>query len=515
MAASANVSVRYIPGTGNNTATSVAISGNILTVTLSTNATGAVNATAADVLKAVVNNPEASALAANYSVPGSASGFTAATIAAVAASGAPKTTAPAQFNVRTFGAVGDTQTKDTAAFQKALDACAAAGGGEVVVPAGNYTVGSLVMGSNTTLRLEKNVFVIESPDVEDYPIWDGRFEGASAPVRRALISANKANHIAIVGPGGLVATAGFAAQRYPRFPARPPVVVEPVDCNDVILDGFSIQYDRSTSPQIWCVHPNFCTNAVAKNLYIRSQGTNGDGLDIDACNNFLVDHCDISAGDDAISIKSGRGMDAVRIGKPCENVIIQNSTLVSTHFAAVGFGTEISGGVRNIKIQNCTMSGVQNCIFIKSRDGRGGYMEDITGENLTINKSPTFIGIDLVSKGTQASEPVPGDIEKWTLVRNLTFKNIKVNNVTNLVETQRSAAGTGVSPDRPIDGLTLENITGTCTRSGITLTNVLNAHFSGINITGYNGPLMTLTNVTGTGLDNVTVGASAPAPAKP
>jgi len=392
---------------------------------------------------------------------------------------------------------------NTEAFQKALDACGKAGGGEVVVPEGNYISGSIEIHSNTTLRLEKGVFVIETSSIDQYPLIAGRFEGATTQVHRGMIFANKASHITIAGPGGFVANSSIARLRNPRAP----VVVETVECNDVTFDGFNIQYDLPVNTDIWCIHPLYCTNVMVKGLYIRSQGTNGDGLDIDSCAKVTVQNCDISAGDDAISIKSGRGMDAVRIGKPTEDVVIKDSILRSVHFAAIGFGTEISGGVRNISVSNCTISGVQNAIFIKSRDGRGAIMENITMDNITVDKSPTFIGIDLISKGVQASEPVPGDVEKWTLVRNITFKNIKVNNVARLIETQTSrptaaiVGGPGVPPERPIDGFTLSNITGTC-GSGITLANVVNAKFSGINVTGYSGALLTLTNVTGTGLDS-------------
>ena len=418
---------------------------------------------------------------------------------------------PVQFNVRDYGAVGDNKTKDTAAFQKALDACAASGhGGNVVVPAGNYLIGSVEMHSNTTLELEKGVFVIESSDVNDFPIIDGRFEGATTQVHRGMIYANKASHIAIVGPGGFSASSAIGSLRNPRAP----VGIETVSCDDVTLDGFSYQYDAPVARDVWCIHPMFCTNVLVKNIYVRSTGTNGDGLDIDSCSKVTVQNCDISAGDDAISLKSGRGQEAVREGKPTEDVIIKDSKLASVHFAAIGIGTEISGGVRNVTISNCTISGVQNAIFIKSRDGRGGFMDNITGENLTVEASPTFIGIDLMSKGIQAAEPVTGDVEKWTKVSNITFKNIQVNNVRTLVETQHSNTGEGVAPERPIDGFTLTNITGTCQR-GITLTNVLNANFSNIKVTGYNGPLMTLKNVTGNGLEGASPAPAMDAPGKP
>jgi len=126
--------------------------------------------------------------------------------------------------------------------------------------------------------------------------------------------------------------------------------------------------------------------------------------------------------------------------------------------------------------------------FIKSRDGRGGFMENITFDNLTVSNSPTLVGIDLTTKGIQATDPVPGDVEKWALVKNIRFNRVKVDNVQALV------VGKNVPPERPIDGFALTDITGTCGK-GITLSNILNAKFDGINVTGFSGALFTTNNV--------------------
>ena len=397
---------------------------------------------------------------------------------------APETKAP--LNVRSFGATGSGTNKDTAAIQKALDACVAAGGGEVLIPAGNYLVGSIVMGSNTTLRFETNATLTGSPDREDFPLMNVRWEGEWRQGRRALIFATNATHIAITGAGSIIGPPLSLAQlRNPRGP----VIIELIECKDILLDGFSVTYQR-----LWGIHPTYCSDIIARNLRIRTTQTNGDGIDVDSCQNLLIEHCDIDAGDDAIAIKSGRGMEAVRIGRPTQNVIIRDCTLGSS-YAGVGIGTEISGGARNIRVENCAFTHGANGIFIKSRDGRGGFIENVTGENLTIlGRCGAFLGIDLITKGIQAAEPVTGDVEQWTAARNISFKNIKVEGVPTLI------AGRSISPARPLDSLTLSNITGTCQR-GITLANVVNADFKDINVTGYNGALLSLTNVTGTGLE--------------
>lgn len=389
-------------------------------------------------------------------------------------------------NVRDFGATGNGTTKDTAAIQKALDKCAQAGGGRVVVPNGIYLTGSLVIGPNTTLDLSSRANLIGSPDIADYPLVKVRWEGEFREGHRALISATNAANVTITGNGAIMGPPLTLSQlRSPRGPA----LIELTGCTNALLEDFTTQYQ-----QLWSIHLLFCQNFTARDLTIRTINFNGDGLDIDSCNGVTIEDCDINTGDDAIALKSGRGLAAEKLGRPTENVVIRNCRLQSSIFAAIGIGTEMSGGIRNVKIQNCVLAGKQNAIFIKSRDGRGGYIENISGENLDVLQSPTFIGIDLVRKGIQASDPVPGEIKKWALVQDLSFKNIQVHDVNELIN------GTNVPTDRPLDGFTLSDVSGSCSH-GIMLSNMKHVKLSQIRVSGYQGPLLRTENVSGTGLD--------------
>ena len=215
------------------------------------------------------------------------------------------------FNVRDTGARGDGATKDTAALQKALDACAAAGGGEVLVPAGHYLTGSLVLGANITLQLDKDATLTGSPDAADYPLEQGRFEGEFTSVHRALLSAHEADHVAITGPGTLVGPpVAVASLRKPRGP----VMIELTECNGVRLEDFTVHYQR-----LWSVHPLLCRDVVVRHVTIRSSLTNGDGIDVDSCSGVLIEQCDIDGGDDAISLKSGRGLAAMKMNRRTKN----------------------------------------------------------------------------------------------------------------------------------------------------------------------------------------------------
>ena len=389
-------------------------------------------------------------------------------------------------NVLDFGAKGDGVTKDTAAIQKALDACAENGGGTVLVPEGVFLTGGIILHANTTLQLASRANLLGSPDIADYPLENVRWEGEFREGHRALISATDAANITITGGAIFGPPLPLGKLRNPRGPA----LIELTGCTNTVLENFTTQYQ-----QLWSIHVLFCKNLTARNLTIRTVNANGDGLDVDSCDGVLIERCDINTGEDAISLKSGRGLAAQNLARPTQNVVIRDCRLQSSIYAALGLGTEMSGGIRNVKLQNCVISGRQNAIFIKSRDGRGGFMENISGENLTVLKSPTFIGIDLMKKGIQATDPVPGDVEKWPRVHNLSFKNVRVQEVAELV------AGTNVPPARPIDGFTLTDISGTCSRA-ISIANMTNVNLSAVKVTGFTGALVTTNNVHGKGLDD-------------
>ncbi|MFT3868358.1 MAG: glycoside hydrolase family 28 protein [Nibricoccus sp.] len=391
------------------------------------------------------------------------------------------------YNVMDFGATGEGKIKETAAFQKALDACAAAGGGTVLVPAGYYIIGSLQLKSHTTLSLDNKSFLVGSADLADYPLARVRWEGEFEQGHRALIWAEKATDIAILGPGVIFGPPITVSRlRDPRAPA----LIEPSECTNVLLDGFTAQYQR-----VWTIHPVLCQNVTARNLVIRSVYTNGDGIDVDSCRDVLIERCNIDTGDDAIALKSGRGLEAVRTARSTENVVIRDCVLTSSMYGAIGIGTELSGGIRNVRIENCTISGRGNGIIIKSRDGRGAVAENITGENLLIHNSATFLCIDLLKRGIQATEPVPGEIEQWTQLRNIRFSGIRVHNVKHLVVANK------IPPECPVQGLSLLDISGTCEK-GVVLANMKEVTLSQIAVTGYDGALLSTENVKGSGLAN-------------
>jgi polygalacturonase len=406
-----------------------------------------------------------------------------AALCLAASAGWAQTASPQKlFNVRDFGAVGDGTNKDTVAFQKALDACAVSGGGEVIVPAGNYLIGSVQLGNRTVLRLETKSVITGSPDKEDYPMMDIRWEGRWQPGRRALIYAGSVDHTGIIGPGRIDGNPGVAASQNPRGS----VVLEPIGCNDVRWEGFTV-----TQGGNWATHPTYCSAVVITNVTIRG---NRDGIDIDSCKGVRIEGCDVDTGDDSISIKSGRGLNGARIGKPSEDVTISHCNLRCRVFACVGIGSETSGGVRNVRIEHCQLAAPRSyAVYIKTRIGRAGVIENISGDDLEISAG-NFLRVNLISAGNlnTADDPVQG-LPGYPTGRNFAFTNIRVSGGA-LAEVSQVAA------EKPLDGLTLENIKGTCAK-GITLQHVTNAVLRSIKVSGFNGPLVATNDVAGTGLE--------------
>jgi polygalacturonase len=198
-----------------------------------------------------------------------------------------------------------------------------------------------------------------------------------------------------------------------------------------------------------------------------------------------------------------------------EDILITNCTLADSIFACIGIGSETSGGIRNIRIEHCKFTHAQtHAIYIKSRPGRGAFIENVTATDLDVSGMVGgFLRFNFLNSGLQDQDPVPG-LEGIPTVRNFHFSNVRVRDVPVLVD------GVSVHPDKPLEGFSLTGVTGTAAR-GISLANVRGARLRDIKVTGYTGPLLGIHNVTGSGLK----GAAAieppklpepvPAPAKP
>jgi polygalacturonase len=426
-------------------------------------------------------------------------------------SAAASTEPTVSLNIKDYGATGDGKTKDTVAIQQTIERCSVFGGGEVVVPAGDYLSGALALRSGVVLRVEEGATLNGSPDLSDYPLAQVRWEGHWIKGYSAFISTTDAENIGIAGPGKIIGSPAVVGRLERPSGLRLPALLEFVNCKNVRVENCYTQ-----NFGMWSIHPVYSDNVTFKKVVVKS---GADGIDVDSCQHVTIDGCDFDTTDDCISLKSGRGIEGYTISRPTDDVHISNCSFVDKVWACIGIGSETSGGIRNVYADHCKCLGAGTfAIYIKSRPGRGAFIENIYMSDLEVSGAKNgFLRFNILNSGI-ADTPnlVPGD-GGIPAIRNFEFRNIRVNDVPELVH------GMDIHPHKPLDGFVLENVTGTC-QKGISLANIRNAHLSAIKVTGFDGPLLKTSNVTGTGLTGATpiavedmpkVPAPIPPPAEP
>ena len=415
--------------------------------------------------------------------------------------------ASVSLDIKEFGAVGDGKTNDTLAIQQALDRCSVFGGGQVRVPDGEYLTGAIMLRSNTTLHLEAGASLLGSPDLADYPLTQVRWEGHWVKGYIGLVSAIDANNIGITGRGRIAGNPAIKGRVDAQNGLRHPALLEFVNCS-----GLRVEDCVTEQNDMWSIHPVYCDNVLFRNVTVRG---GADGIDVDSCRHVVIESCTFSTGDDCISLKSGRGAEGYVIHRPTEDVRISNCTFADSHWACIGIGSETSGGIRNIHIDQCKCIAARTfAIYIKSRPGRGAFIENIYVSDLDVSGAEQgFLRFNILNSGKQDEFAVPGE-EGIPTTRNFNFNNIRVTDVPVLVD------GVGIDPDKPLDGFSLTDITGTCGK-GIFLANIRRAVLRNIGVTGYTGALLNIYNVTGVGLakaaplEPTKIPAPIPAPAQP
>jgi polygalacturonase len=287
-------------------------------------------------------------------------------------------------SVRAFGAAGDGLADDRPAIQAAIDAAGKAGGGTVLLQSGGYVSGSLFLRDGVTLHLEGGAVLLGSRKVEDYPVVESRWEGATRGVHAALVNALGAKDVALTGRG----TVDGRGQEWWRLFEeglldRPrPRLLAFEGCERVLLEGI-----KALDSPSWTVNPVRCSDVVIRGLSIRNppDSPNTDGINPDSCSRVRITDCWISVGDDCITVKSGTERERPSLRAACEHVVVSGCVLERGHGGIV-IGSEMSGGVRDVVISNCVLKGTDRGIRIKTRRGRGGCVERIRASNLVMDE---------------------------------------------------------------------------------------------------------------------------------
>lgn len=342
---------------------------------------------------------------------------------------------PGTWDAREFGARADGRTVDTAAIQAAVDACAEAGGGTVVLHGGVFLSGTIRLRSHVTLRVENGATLRGSADIADYPsitpkiayLYRDRFT-------KSLIFAEGQEHIGLVG-GGIIDGQGEL------FPAKKgddggrPYLIRFSECRHVRVRDLTLRDSAR-----WLSHYLACENVTIDGVTINSRiRENRDGMDIDSCDRVRITNCDVYSGDDAIVLKSTAGI-------PCRRVTVSNCTL-SSSASALKLGTESQGGFEDITFSNCAVYDTRDGVSIEEVDGGG--CERINVSNIVMRDVAVPIFVRL---GNRAN-PLPGH-EKPPMGR---MRDIMISNIQADGASVVGCSVTGI-PGHPVENVTLENI---------------------------------------------------------
>lgn len=363
----------------------------------------------------------------------------------------------------------------TAAIQKAIDKVAAQGGGTVIVPAGEWLSGRLMLKSNVNLHISEGATLEFSGEAKDYlPPVDSRYEGADVKSLGAMIYANGQENIAVTGKGHLKAPARdseitknidtgltvSAEKSIESGEARTatvekiymPTFIGPVNCKRILVEDVTL--DGSI---FWNIAPVYCENIIIRGVTVNSHGhPRTDGVDIDSSVNALIENTTLDCGDDCFTLKAGRGEEAVKLGRPTENVVIRNCR-VKRGVGGITVGTETAGFIRNVYAENVVMEQPRMPLYFKTRRPRGGGAENIWIRNVKVTEANgPAIQIDMLGNPAWM-----GDLAKRLPaqpVNSVTpaFRNIHVDNLE--VGSCRILINAKGLPEMPVENMTVTNV---------------------------------------------------------
>lgn len=378
------------------------------------------------------------------------------------------------------------------AIDSAIDATQPAKVTELVFPPGIYKTGPITLHSNLIITLEEGAVIQFIPDPALYsPIWT-RWEGIECYAMHPLVYANDASNITVRGKGVIdgagkwwwdtfrhieeidrttpcepwelaLAALNPDYQSRPGGGARPqtqflrPPLMQFWKCNNINLQDFTLQ----NSP-FWTLHTVYSKDIVISGMSILNpaDAINTDAIDLDSSQDVLIENCLFDVGDDAITLKSGSGLDGLRINIPTKNVVARNCRILASH-GGIAIGSETAGGIENVSVSDCVFEGTQRAIRLKSRRGRGGVIKNIALHNLQMDGCwcPIVIG-QYFAPGVLPEERETTLSEKPQPITPMTpfIKDIEITDVvaTNIRSTAAFIVGL---PEAPIENVLIRNFT--------------------------------------------------------
>jgi polygalacturonase len=449
-------------------------------------------------------------------------------------------------NLVDFGAVGDGVTPNTEVFEKAIAALSAKGGGELIVPPGFWLTGPIKLQSNINLHLERGAFIQFSRDFNLYPLVVIDMKGEKEVDSISPISGENLENIAITGDGiidgggdawrpvkkekltdvdwktvvasggvldskgttwwpsraamtggklvtSLVAAGSLNPQDYePAHQFLRPKMIRLIGCKHVLLQGVTFE-----NPPSWTLNPTLCEDVSILNVKVHNSyaAQNSDALDLESSQHVLIRDSTFDAGDDGICLKSGKDAAGRRIGVPDADILVEGCTVYHAHGGFV-IGSEMSGGVHNIRVDNCTFIGTDNGLRFKSVRGRGGVVENIFISNVRmLNILNNAIDFEMFyENGGATTDTNPPPVDEGTPQ----FRNIHIENLV-CCGAQKAMVLEGL-PEMPLRDVDLKNVSITA-QQGAWVTDADGITFENVQVNSKSGPPIAETRVTNSKLE--------------
>lgn len=404
-----------------------------------------------------------------------------------------------EYTLDCFGGIADGIFDNSESFSRAFQCIREAGAGTLRVTQGVWRTGPLELFSHTTLILDKGAILSFIPDPLLYRPVRTRWEGVECYAMHPCVFASGQHDITISGQGILDGSGRYwwdiAREKKSRPQTKPetplemefarlnrnyaqqpgggggrasqflrPPLVQFYDCSNIRLQGIQI----CNSP-FWTVHPVYCSGLVISGITVSNphDAPNTDGIDIDSCEDVLIEDCYLSVGDDGIAIKSGSGEDGIKVGKPCRRITVRACTVEDGHGGIV-IGSETAAGIFDIATEDCLFRGTDRGIRIKTRRGRGGRIENLSYKNLTMENNLCPLAINMFYR-------CGADSEDNFYIQEALPLNDATPSVRNIYVSDIHASGCRASagfiaglPESPVENISIQRCTfSTDEHSGI------------------------------------------------
>ncbi|KAF7813052.1 putative polygalacturonase [Senna tora] len=355
-----------------------------------------------------------------------------------------------------FGGIGDGKTSNTKAFQYAisnLSHYASDGGAQLIVPPGKWLTGSFNLTSHFTLFLHKDAVLLASQDESEWPSLPvlpsyGRGRDAGEGRFSSLIFGTNLTDVVITGNNGTID--GQGSYWWDKFHKGELKLTRPYMIEIMYSDHIQISNLTLVNSPSWFVHPIYSSDIIIQGLTILApvDSPNTDGIDPDSCTNTRVEDCYIVSGDDCVAVKSGWDEYGIKFGMPTQHLTIRRLTCISPDSAMIALGSEMSGGIRDVRAEDITAINTQSAVRIKTAVGRGAYVKDIFVKGMTLNTMKYVFWMT----GSYGSHPDPGfDPKALPNITGINYRDVTADNVTY------SARLDGISGD-PFTGICISNV---------------------------------------------------------